>query len=303
MLREDLTDKQEQELDDFLYTFNRGVLTPMRRRLGSDEVVKDITDDLILGWSNNWRDAKRMMNWIADQPTASYLVRQESPIVQAQYNASQQNRNYSNLEQIDMLDVTPYSEDFTDTLVDKSILKRSLIRDTDITNETEENFKAKYRESQRYGSDMETINKQNELHLKNWRKALADTIPDLKFIDSELYQFFMHDATPAQVASMVKQDPYVSIEYMYEARNFPILDPDTQMSLQESNIVDALYNWYNAFDEYDSIIEEDTVDSEYKSNKRGNDYEAEDTGFSSRLPKRKKHKNNDTKVNTKLKGV
>lgn len=294
MLREDLTDKQEQELDDFLYTFNRGVLTPMRRRLGSDEVVKDITDDFILGWSNNWRDAKRMMNWIADQPTASYLVRQESPIVQAQYNASQQNRNYSNLEQIEMLDVTPYSDEFTDTMVDKSVLKRSLIRDTDITNETEENFKAKYRESQRYGSDMETINKQNEAHLKNWRKALADTIPDLEWIDPVLYKFFMQDASPAQIASMVQQDPYLTIEYMYEARNFPILDPDTQMSLQEGNIIDALYNWYNAFDDYDSDSEADTAD---------NDYEAEDVGFSSRLPKRKRHKSNDTKVNTKLKGV
>ena len=252
MVREDLTDRQEQELDDFLYTFNRGVLTPIRRRMGGKNVINDITEDFILSWSNNWRDVKNMMKWIADQPTLSYVLTKESPIAQQQFSLAQERRNEYNIAMLEKIEnTTPYTEEFREAVGSVEEAKRRYRQQNDdLRREKDDYFKTKYREALKYGEE-ESRRRADKAHLANWKKAIRNTIPNLQGIDSEVYNFFMKKATPEQVATMISQDPYVTIEYMYEARNQPIYDPDIGMSVQESNLIESLREWYLLFSEED----------------------------------------------------
>ena len=250
MVREDLTDRQEQQLDDFLYTFNRGVLTPIRRRLGSKNVINDISEDFILSWSNNWRDVKNMMKWISDQPTLSYVLTKESPIAQQQFTLAQERRNEYNLAMLERIEnTTPYKEEFRDVVGSvEEARRRYRQQNDDLTKEKDKYYKTKYRESMKYGEE-ESRRREDRTHLKAWRDILNDTIPHLAQIDPEVYNFFMKKATPEQVATMISQDPYVTIDYMYEAQFHPIFDPDSQEIMQVKNIVESLRKWYLLFSE------------------------------------------------------
>ena len=239
----DLTDKQQQEVEDFIYTFNKGLVTPARRLFGKKNVIENIDEDFILNMSNNWRDVKSAMKWLSGMRRADLKISGDSEVAKEQYAQAMNKLNIKHKKILDKYADLGINHDYFEKSSNITEMERRFReRDLDLSTEKPGNQKAIYKYAMQRAND-KLAQQQDKRYLDNWMQSFKDFVPTLY----EQYKDVLNSMSNEEIIMMSYADPYMTIEYFYENMYMPTIDPDSSYTTQELNMIKSIEFWGSVF--------------------------------------------------------